>query len=127
RIAAHDRPDGGIARRLAGRSLGHVDPELVAVRDDAYMTMIDTAEVVAGRYGISRERQDAYALQSQQRTAAAQTAGRFSDEIVAVTATKSVVNRETGETTREIVTLSGDEGNRPDTNIEGLSSLKPAR
>ncbi|MBL8906009.1 MAG: acetyl-CoA C-acyltransferase [Rhizobiales bacterium] len=105
----------------------HADPELVDMHDDAYMAMIDTAEVVAGRYGISRERQDAYALQSQQRTAAAQTAGRFRDEIVAVTATKSVVNRQTGESTRETVTLSADEGNRPDTSLAGLSNLKPVR
>ncbi|MFO0992797.1 MAG: acetyl-CoA C-acyltransferase [Hyphomicrobiales bacterium] len=105
----------------------HVDPELVDMHDDAYMAMIDTAEVVARRYRISRERQDAYALQSQQRTAAAYYAGRFADEIVAVKATKTVVNRETGETTRETVTLSADEGNRPDTSLEGLSNLKPVR
>jgi acetyl-CoA C-acetyltransferase len=104
-----------------------VDSELVAMHDDAYMTMIDTAEVVTNRYGISRERQDAYALQSQQRTAAAQAAGRLSREMVSVTATKVVVNRETGETTRETVTLSADEGNRPDTSLQGLSSLKPVR
>lgn len=105
----------------------HVDPELVAMHADAYMAMIDTAEVVASRYRISREQQDAYALQSQQRTAAAQAAGRFADEIVAVKATKSVVNRETGETTRETVTLSADEGSRPDTSLEGLAHLKPVR
>jgi acetyl-CoA C-acetyltransferase len=104
-----------------------VDPEVVSMHDDAYMTMIDTAEVVTKRYGISRERQDAYALQSQQRTAAAQTAGRLASEIVPVTATKVVTNRETGETTRETVTLSADEGNRPDTNLTGLANLKPVR
>jgi acetyl-CoA C-acetyltransferase len=104
-----------------------IDPELLAMRDDAYMTMIDTAEVVAGRYGISRERQDAYALQSQQRTAAAQAAGRFAEEIVPVTATKTVTNRVTGAITRETVALSADEGNRPDTNLEGLANLKPVR
>jgi acetyl-CoA C-acetyltransferase len=104
-----------------------IDPELLAMRDDAYMTMIDTAEVVAGRYGISRGRQDAYALQSQQRTAAAQAAGRFAEEIVPVTATKTVTNRETGAITRETVALSADEGNRPDTNLEGLANLKPVR
>ncbi len=104
-----------------------IDPELLAMRDDAYMTMIDTAEVVAGRYGISRGRQDAYALQSQQRTAAAQAAGRFAEEIVPVTATKTVTNRVTGAITRETVALSADEGNRPDTNLEGLANLKPVR
>ena len=103
------------------------DPELLALHDDAYMTMIDTAEVVANRYGISRERQDGYALQSQQRTAAAQTAGRLADEIVPVTATKAVVNRDSGETSHETVTLSADEGSRPDTSLEGLTGLKTVR
>lgn len=105
----------------------HVDPELVAMQEHAYMAMIDTAEVVARRYRISRDRQDAYALQSQQRTAAAQAAGRFGGEMVSVSATKSVVNRDTGETTHEAVTLSADEGSRPDTSLEGLSNLKPVR
>lgn len=91
----------------------HVDPELVALHDDAYMAMIDTAEVVAGRYRISRQRQDAYALQSQQRTAAAQAAGRFADEIVPVTASKALMNKDTGETTRETVTVSADEATGP--------------
>jgi len=104
-----------------------VDPELLAMHDDAYMPMIDTAEVVTKRYGISRDRQDAYALQSQQRTAAAQAAGRFDAEIVPVTASKLVVNKETGASAQETVTLKGDEGNRPDTNLAGLSSLKPVR
>jgi acetyl-CoA C-acetyltransferase len=104
-----------------------VDPELVAMHDDAYMTMIDTAEVVTKRYGISREKQDAYALQSQQRTAAAQAAGHFANEIVPVTASKATANKETGETKREAVTLSADEGNRPDTSLEGLSGLKTVR
>ena len=104
-----------------------VDPELLAMHDDAYMPMIDTAEVVTKRYGISRDRQDAYALQSQQRTAAAQVAGRFGKEIIPVTASKLVVNKETGASAKESVTLTGDEGNRPDTNLAGLSSLKPVR
>lgn len=103
------------------------DPELLAMHDDTYMPMIDTAEVVAGRYGITRQQQDAYALQSQQRTARAQAEGRFSQEIIPVTAQKAVVNRETNETTFEEVTLTGDEGNRPDTNLDGLSALKPVR
>ena len=103
------------------------DPELVAMHEDTYMAMIDTAEVVSRRYNISRERQDAYALQSQQRTAAAQAGGYFADEIVPVTANKAVVNRETGSTTYEAVTLSADEGNRPDTNLAGLASLKTVR
>ena len=103
------------------------DPELVAMHDDAYMPMIDTAEVVTSRYGIPRERQDAYALQSQQRTAAAQRARHFSDEIVPVTVSKVLQDRETGDTTHETVTLSADEGNRPDTSLEGLSGLKTVR
>jgi len=103
------------------------DPELVAMHDDAYISMIDTAEVVAARYGISREQQDVYALQSQQRTAAAKEAGRFDLELVPVTATKTIVNRETGEVSQETVTLTEDEGNRPETTLDGLTSLKPVR
>jgi len=104
-----------------------VDPELVAMHEHAYMAMIDTAEVVANRYGIARDRQDSYALQSQQRTAAAYAAGRLAQEIVPVTARKAIVNKETGETTHETVTLSVDEGNRPDTTLAGLANLKPVR
>ena len=89
--------------------------------------MIDTAEVVAGRYGISREAQDEYALQSQQRTAAGQEAGRFDDEIVALPSNKGVMNKETGEITFEDVVLEKDEGNRPTTTLEGLASLGPVR
>ena len=101
------------------------DPQLLASHPDAYMPMLQTAEVVAERYSISREQQDEYALQSQQRTAAAQQAGRFDAEIVPITATKSVVDKTTGATTQEKVTLSQDEGNRPDTTAEGLAGLKP--
>jgi acetyl-CoA C-acetyltransferase len=91
------------------------------------MPMLDTAETVANRYSISREAQDEYSVISQARTAAAQEAGLYADEIVPVTATKLVTNRETGEVTEEIVTLSKDEGNRPGTNLEGLSGLKAVR
>jgi acetyl-CoA C-acetyltransferase len=101
------------------------DPELLAMHRDVYMPMLQTAETVAKRYGISREAQDAYALQSQQRTAAAQAAGRFDDEIVPVTATMNVVNKETKEVSQREVTLSKDEGNRADTTAEGLASLQP--
>ncbi len=103
------------------------DPGLLAMHDDTYMPMIDTAETVAGRYGISRERQDAYGLQSQQRTADAQANGRFDDEIIPITATKTVVDRETGATSTETVTLTRDEGNRPNTTLEGLSGLRTVR
>ena len=92
-----------------------------------HMPMLDTAETVAKRYNISREAQDEYALMSQTRTAAAQEAGLFADEIVSVTATKLVTNRETGEVTKQEVTLEKDEGNRPGTKIENLSGLNSVR
>ena len=104
-----------------------MDPALLEVHPHAYMPMIDTAEVVAKRYGISREISDVYALQSQQRTAAAQEAGLFADEIVPVTVTKRVLDRETGEESTVEVTLSLDEGNRPDTTLEALAGLPPVR
>ncbi len=90
-----------------------------------YYSMIQTAEVVANRYNVSREYQDEYGLQSQMRTAAAQQAGKFDDEIVPMTTTKVVTDKQTGETSEVQVTLDKDEGNRADTNMEGLSSLKP--
>ena len=92
-----------------------------------HMPMLDTAETVASRYNISREAQDEYSVISQARTAAAQEAGVYANEIVPVTAIKLVTNRETGEVTEEEVTLAKDEGNRPGTNIEGLSGLKAVR
>ncbi|MCW6530540.1 acetyl-CoA C-acyltransferase [Sphingomonas lycopersici] len=101
------------------------DPELIAMHKDIYMPMLQTAEVVAKRYGISRDAQDEYALQSQQRTAAAQAAGKFDDEIVSVTANMAVVNKETKEVSYKEVTLAKDEGNRPETTLEGLKSLQP--
>ena len=103
------------------------DPGLLALHRDIYMPMIDTAEVVARRYGISRERQDEYALQSQGRTAEAQVAGRFDEEIIPVTATKTVTDKTTGATSFQEVVLKRDEGNRPDTTLEGLAALKPVR
>jgi len=101
------------------------DPELVAMHKDIYMPMLGTAEVVAKRYNISREAMDEYALQSQQRTAAAQAAGYYDKEIIPVTATMAIVNKETKEVTYKEVTLAKDEGNRADTTIEGLRSLQP--
>ncbi len=101
------------------------DEELVALSPAIYMTMIETAETVAARYRVSREAQDEYALRSQQRTAAAQQAGRFDDEIVAMPSTMLVTNRDTGEVSKKAVTLTKDEGNRPDTNLDGLAALKP--
>lgn len=104
-----------------------MDPNLLELAPHAYMPMIDTAEVVAERYGISREACDEYALQSQQRTAAAQEAGYFDDEIIEITVTKKVVDRESGEESDQEVTLRLDEGNRPGTTLEGLASLSPVR
>ncbi|MBU2031223.1 MAG: acetyl-CoA C-acyltransferase [Alphaproteobacteria bacterium] len=101
------------------------DPELVALSPDVHMPMLQTAEIVAARYGVSRERQDAYALRSQQRTAAAQARGAFDDEIVPVTASMSVTEKATGQTSLQSVTLTKDEGNRPETSIESLAGLKP--
>jgi acetyl-CoA C-acetyltransferase len=101
------------------------DPELLAMHKDVYMPMIGTAEVVSRRYNISRQAQDEYALQSQQRTAAAQAAGKFDDEIVSVDATMIVKDKATGETSKQAVTIAKDEGNRADTTLEGLASLQP--
>ena len=101
------------------------DPSLVAMHKHVYMPMPQTAETVAQRYGIPRERQDEYALKSQQRTAAAQAAGRFDDEIVPVTTTMMVKDKETGEVSQKEITLAKDEGNRADTTLEGLSGLQP--
>ena len=101
------------------------DPELAARVPGLYMSMLETAELVSDRYNITREAQDEYALRSQQRTAAAQQAGRFDDEIVPFASTMLVTDRATGETSAKKVTLTKDEGNRADTNLEGLSSLKP--
>jgi acetyl-CoA C-acetyltransferase len=101
------------------------DASLIAMHPATYMPMLQTAEVVAKRYGISREAMDEYALQSQQRTAAAQAAGAFDAEIVSVTTMMSVTDKASGETTQRDVTLARDEGNRPDTKLEGLQSLQP--
>jgi len=104
-----------------------VDPKAVSNAPSLYMPMLDTAEVVAKRYDISRQAQDEYSLQSQQRTAAAQAAGKFDDEIVPVTANKMIFNKETKEVSYDEVTLTKDEGNRPSTNIEGLNGLNAVR
>src|SRR3712207_3023042 len=103
------------------------DPELLSMHNGVYMPMIDTAEVVGHRYNISRERCDEYALRSQQRTAAAQAEGRFADEIIPVTATMAVKDKETGAVSMREVTIDKDEGNRPDTTLEGLAKLEPVR
>ncbi len=101
------------------------DPWLVEHVPAIYMTMIETAETVAQRYGISREAQDSYALQSQQRTARAQGENKFADEIVPMDARMAVVDKATGAVSHKDVTLSQDEGNRPQTKLEDLQGLKP--
>ncbi|MGQ3044353.1 MAG: acetyl-CoA C-acyltransferase [Brevundimonas aurantiaca] len=101
------------------------DEALLKLAPHIYMSMLETAEVVARRYNISRDRQDEYALQSQQRTAAAQAEGRLDAEIVPMTTTMLVTDKATGETASKEVTLSKDEGNRPETTLEGLKALKP--
>ncbi len=101
------------------------DPDLVALHKHIYMSMLETAEVVAKRYKISREAQDEYGLQSQLRTAAAQQAGLFADEIVEVTANVRLVDKATGKEAIDTRTLALDEGNRADTTAAGLAALKP--
>jgi acetyl-CoA C-acetyltransferase len=101
------------------------DPWLVEHVPQVYMAMLETAEIVADRYGVSREAQDEYALRSQQRTAAAQQAGRFDDEIAPMPSRMAVQDKNTGEVSYKDVTLTKDEGNRPDTTPEGLAALKP--
>jgi acetyl-CoA C-acetyltransferase len=96
-------------------------------RPDVYMAMIDTAENVARRYGVSREAQDEYSVESQRRTAAAQAEGRFDREIAPITVVRNLVDKAGAVTGQEAVTLSKDEGGRPDTNFEGLAKLKPVR
>ena len=99
------------------------DPLVLDMQQHAYMPMIETADHVAEKYNVSREAQDEYSLESQKRTAAGQESGKFVDEIIKTSSTKLVKNKETGEITEESVELSQDEGNRPETTLEGLSSL----
>ena len=110
-----------------GKSLPAPDEWIVNHKPDLYLPMIDTADIVAERYNISRESQDEYALESQRRTAAAQQARKFDDEIVPMATTKKVVDKNTKAESLEQVTLTSDEGNRPDTTLEGLAALKPVR
>ena len=100
---------------------------LEAHKPEIWMPMIETADIVAERYGVSRQAQDEYSLESQRRTAAAQQAGRFADEIVPLPTVKKVVDKNTKAETHEPVILKGDEGNRPDTTLEGLAALAPVR
>jgi acetyl-CoA C-acetyltransferase len=104
-----------------------VDPALKAIKGDVYMAMLDTAETVAKRYNISREKQDEYSLESQRRTAAAQQGGKFNDELAPITTKMGVADKATGEVTMKDITLSKDEGPRPETSAEGLAGLKAVR
>jgi len=105
----------------------YTDEWIVEHKPAIYMPMIETADIVARRYGVSREAQDEYALESQRRIAAAQQEGRLDQEIVPMTTVKLVTDKETGRTWEETVTLRKDEGNRPETTLEGLAKLKPVR
>jgi len=136
RAILHDGLTVGIAGGLESISLVQNDhrnryrmddAELLAVAPAIHMPMIDTAEIVAQRYGVSREAQDAYALESQRRTAAATAAGRFSAEIAPITTQMAVTDKATGVVSHREVTLSQDEGPRPETTAEGLAGLKPVR
>jgi acetyl-CoA C-acetyltransferase len=103
------------------------DPGVIAQSEHAYTAMLDTAEFVSKRYKVSRDAQDEYALASQWKTAAAQAAGRFDEEIVPITAQQAITDKATGAVSYREATLARDEGNRPDTTLEGLRSLKPVR
>ncbi len=116
-ISLVQTPDMNI-KRMRDPVLDHDIPGI-------YMSMLETAEIVSDRYNVSRDAQDEYALRSQQRTAAAQQAGAFDSEIVAMTSEMLVADKATGEISRRTVTLGKDEGNRPETNLPGLNSLKP--
>lgn len=101
------------------------DPNVIVQSAHAYMPMLQTAENVSKKYGITREQQDRYSLESQKRTAAAQAAGRLNAEIIPVSTTMEVVVKASGERSQKPIVLSKDEGNRPETTYEGLRDLKP--
>ncbi len=107
-------------------AMAEADDAVLQCSQHAYMPMLQTAEIVAKRYQVSRDAQDAFALQSQQRVAAAQAAGLFDDEIIPLSTVKKIEDRDTGEVSYEEVTLTQDEGNRPGTTLEGLAQLAPA-
>jgi acetyl-CoA acetyltransferase family protein len=115
--------------RVQGQAGLPQDPDawLAEHKPEIYLPMIDTAEIVAERYGISRAAQDEFALESQRRTAAGQREGRFEAEIAPITVTKEVADKATGTVRQESVTIARDESNRPDTTLEGLAALAPVR
>jgi acetyl-CoA C-acetyltransferase len=112
---------------LGGRTEGIHDPWLLEHKPEIYMPMIQTADIVAERYQITRDAQDAFSLESQQRTAAGQAAGHYAAEIVPLPSVRKIVDKETKAERLEEVTLTQDEGNRPDTTLAGLAALKPVR
>ena len=114
-----------ISMNQTGKMFAIPDARLLATKPSLYMAMIETAEVVGDRYGVSREAQDAYAAQSQARTAAAQQVSAFDDEIVPLPSVMKLQNKETGEVTEIETCLDKDEGNRPGTTAEGLAGLQP--
>jgi acetyl-CoA acetyltransferase family protein len=124
-VAAGQDNISAVQREYFAAVVRDKDPAVTALIPHAYMPMLETAEYVARKYNISREAQDAYALQSQKRTAEAQDAGRFDDEIVPMTITMAVIDKEGRETEKRQVTLSKDEGNRPETSAQSLAGLKP--
>ncbi len=136
-LAANQITAGGAGPMVAGgvESITLVQPKMRPAPDPwilehkpaIYMTMIETADIVAERYGISREDQDAYGLRSQQRIAAAQAAGKFDEEIAPMQATMAVKDKESGEVSMHEVTVDRDECNRPNTTLEGLAGLEPVR
>lgn len=134
RIVAHGAPAivaGGVENisRIppSGNGEATKDPWILEHKPALYLPMIETADIVARRYGVSREAQDAFALRSQQRTAAAQREGRYAEEIVPCTVTMGVRDKASGEVSRRRVTVSADNCNRPDTTLEGLARLDPVR
>ena len=136
-MAANAICQEGAGPMVAGgvESISLVQPQTKMVKEawleehkpDVYMAMIETADIVAERYGVSREEQDAYGLRSQQRIAAAQEAGHFDDEIVPMQTTMAVMDRETKEVSHHEVTVDRDECNRPQTTLDGLAGLNPVR
>jgi acetyl-CoA C-acetyltransferase len=114
-----------VQNRYMAWTAEEIDPNVVAAARHAYMPMLQTAEFVAKKYGISREMQDAYAAESQRRTAMAQQRGLFDDEIVPISASMAMVDKETKAVSYKDVTLSRDEGNRPETTLESLAALRP--
>ncbi len=112
--------------QMGGMNTKNITEEhLMQVKPELWISMIETAEIVSERYGVGRDRQDAYALESQRRTAAAQQAGKFNDEIVPLTTKMKKLDKATGQESIVAYTVDHDECNRPDTTLEGLQSLKP--